>query len=101
MCPITLRVPRPSRPCGLPITLLLLCFTLPTNAAAPTTNPSLTLSIYSTANPESFDATQILKKGKAPGHALIQQRRTLDLQEGENLYDLPDLPPTADFSTLS
>ncbi len=59
------------------------------------------LTVYTSARSDDFDAAKIMKNGPIPGLAIIQQRRTLDLQEGESNLHLSDLATTADFSSLS
>ena len=61
------------------------------------------ITIYSSARIDDFDTTALLK-GEAkqvPGMAMVQQRRTFELNEGETTVQLVGLASTGDFSTLS
>ncbi|HEV8605987.1 MAG TPA: DUF4139 domain-containing protein [Tepidisphaeraceae bacterium] len=76
------------------------------SSTPPTTAPAnrrsaLLLTIYSSARFDEFDVAKTMKTGQVPGLAVVQQRRTLDLQEGENNIHLADVATTADFSSLS
>ncbi len=61
------------------------------------------VTIYSSARYDEFDASKLMKGNlsQIPGLAIIQQRRTLELNEGESIVNLPDIAASADFSTLS
>jgi len=71
----------------------------PPTAAAPSTQ----ITIYSSAKLDDFDASRLIKAepGQVPGMAIIQWRRTFELNEGESRIDIPGIASTADFSTLS
>ncbi len=61
------------------------------------------LTIYSSARFDEFDALNLMKGGQnlIPGMVIVQQRRTFELNEGESVIHLPDIVPSADFSTLT
>ena len=61
------------------------------------------ITIYSSAKSTEFDASGLLKTDakQIPGMAIIQQRRILELNEGETTISLPLIAATADFSTLA
>jgi hypothetical protein len=69
----------------------------------PPTAPSTAITIYSSAKLDDFDASRLMKgtPAQVPGMAIIQQRRTFELTEGESRIDIPGIASTADFSTLS
>jgi len=72
-------------------------------AKPPATAPATLLTIYSSARYDEFDASRLMKGNlnQISGLAIIQQRRTLELNEGESVVNLPDIATGADFSTLS
>lgn len=71
--------------------------------ATPPTVPSTLITIYSSARSDDFDAARLMKgnQNQIPGMAIVQQRRTLDLIEGETTVHLTGIASTADFSTLA
>jgi len=81
--------------------LAALCLTFSSGALAQQDHTSLT--IYSSAKFDEFDASRLMKgsPNAIPGMSIVQQRRTLDLDEGESIVQLPDIAPAADFSTLT
>jgi len=71
--------------------------------APPAAAATMSLTIYSSARFDEFDATGLMKGNlnQIPGLAIIQQRRAIELTEGESVVQLPDIARSADFSTLS
>jgi hypothetical protein len=61
------------------------------------------ITIYSSAPIDDFDATALLKGAprQVPGMGIVQQRRTFELNEGETTVQLGGLASSGDFSTLS
>ncbi|HEV8290292.1 MAG TPA: hypothetical protein VGP94_00145 [Tepidisphaeraceae bacterium] len=90
--------------------VLLIAFWLTLTAAAaaqeqgnPVATPSTLITIYSSARFDDFDAARLVKGNQTqiPGMAIIQQRRRVDLNEGETTVHLTGIASSADFSTLS
>jgi hypothetical protein len=87
----------------------------------PTTNPADTtgansLTIYSTADPASFDPQQLAQQRaanpyyawqyKLPGYGIVRQTRDIDMSAGENTVQFSDVatgidPTTVSFKSLS
>jgi len=88
----------------LPALVLLFPVAVVAQEAKPlATAPGTLLTIYSSARLDDFDTSRFMKSnaGQIPGLAIVQQRRTLDLNEGENALHLADIASTVDFSSLS
>ena len=79
--------------------MLIVSLSLVNEAKAQATS----IMVYSSARMDDFDPAALLKGDakQIPGMALIQQRRTFELKEGDTTIQLVGIPPTADFSTLS
>lgn len=84
--------------------LLLLVFLFAQEEAKPAVAPPTTVvTIHSALKPGEFDVADLMKRNakQIPGMAIVQQRRTLELNEGETTLSLPMIASAADFSTLS
>ena len=85
-----------------------------TRPAAATTKPGssdFSLTIYSTADPATFDPQQLAQQRlmnpynawqiKLPGYGVVRETRTIELKDGENTIRFTDVASGIDPTTVS
>jgi len=81
-------------------------------ANTPVPEPSYALTIYSTADPATFDPQgaardqagagyQAITFQRLPGYGVVRDQRTIDLQEGQNMVRFSDVAAGIDPTTVS
>ncbi len=91
--------------------LLVLLPTIAIAQSKPATQPAFSLTIYSTADPATFDPQQLAQQRlmnpynawqfKLPGYGVVRETRGIELKEGENVIRFSDVASGIDPTTVS